>query len=59
MKKKAYITPETVVVDVELQLLQTFSGGNGEEVQVDPGEDDSDNDGRSRRSYWDFDDEDF
>ena len=57
MRKKGYRTPETVVVDVELQLMQTFSGGDGE-TQVDPVEDLSEDDNRSRRSYWDFDDDD-
>ena len=62
MKKKLYITPETVVVAVEQQLMQSFSGGeNNGDVNVTPEEDLSEDVNRSlRNSYWDFDDdEDF
>ncbi|MBO4800404.1 MAG: hypothetical protein J5545_00900 [Bacteroidaceae bacterium] len=62
MKKKAYIIPQTMIVVVETAQLIAFSGGgdstNGDPI-VDPEADDSDEEGRSRRTYncWE-DDED-
>lgn len=59
MKRLSYIKPETAVVDVELRLMQTISGGGSDDIQVSPEEDDSSDDSRSRRcGMWSFDDED-
>lgn len=59
MKRLSYIKPETAVVDVELRLMQTISGGGSDDIQVSPEEDDSPDDSRSRRGgMWSFDDED-
>lgn len=63
MNKKTYITPETVVVNVELQLMQnaSFSGQSTEEEDpIVGGTDFSDTDTRSRSSiFGDWDDEEF
>lgn len=59
MKRLSYIKPETAVVDVELRLMQAISGGGSDSIQVNPKEDDSSDDSRSRRGgMWSFDDED-
>ena len=64
MKKKAYLIPETTVMVMETRQIIAYSGGGdgGDDPQVDPTEDNSDpddpsNDGRSRKTYncWDDD----
>ena len=58
MKKKAYLTPETTVVNVELQLMNALSGGDpNNNVNIDGDEDMSDDDNRSRRRSNPWDDE--
>ena len=59
MKKKAYITPDLLVVNVAPQLMQTMSGGGSQ--SGDPttgGQDDSSGTetNRSRSSSWDDED---
>ena len=58
MKKKAYLTPETTVVNVELQLMTALSGGDpNNNVNISDEADDSDADNRSRRRSNPWDDE--
>lgn len=59
MSKKIYLTPETTVVDVELQLMNEFSGQGTDNVKVDGTADDTDEDSRSRShlNVWGDDEE--
>ena len=59
MKKKIYITPETSQFTVSLQQMIAFSGEstNAEDPKVDSEADDSDEPGRSRRTYNCWEDE--
>lgn len=50
MRKKAYIEPNIQMVTLRQQLMNNFTGG-GEDVNVDPEPDESDDDNRAK-SGW-------
>ena len=60
MKKKAYLIPEATVVNVELQLMNNFSGGdkaNGVKINDEADDSEDDNRSRRRRNQWDDEEE--
>lgn len=56
MEKKAYLTPVTSVVNVQLQQMIAYSGGdNPEGVGLTENPDDSPSTDPNRSRYWDDD----
>ena len=59
MEKKEYMTPMTIVVNVQLQQMIAYSGGdNPEGIGVSENPDDSPSTDPNRSNYWDEDWED-
>ena len=57
MKKKAYISPETEVVKINIECLMGFTGSGEVIVDPNPDEEEDDNHSRRHRDVWEDEEE--